>query len=661
MSFTVLVATGCSKKFLEDMRSFDQYDENIFTNETQTGWYVDRMYNDYFATYRSPISTVAGLYTDDRSKLTEEIGGIPTTGVLPRYLDATQNFVNATDGDTYFGVPLAANNNNNPYTRIRNCNFLLKKIDEKGQNLPEQFRKRARGQAFFLRALQYFDLVRVFGGVPIVTTVQQASPDDESIKAPRAKTSEVIAQIVKDLDTAAALLPPVWEASGWGRMSGSAALALKSRVLLTAASPLFNASWDDPGSDRWQKALEAGLDAETKLTAAGHGLYGSTAKEWSEMWYKNDNVFNKEAIMVQLMSNNTAASGYLVGSWERSIRPVKQGGAGGTTAPKGMIDLFPLADGTRPKSGVNYVDSLFFLNRDPRFYRTFAFTGLKWGTKDNANDTLFAYRWQSDAATPVSYYSDNTSSSSPALVSKMSNPNAAVATMAYSGTDIMEYRYAELLLNIAECYAAKNDLANCLVYLGKIRNRVGIPQGSNNWGIGTLTSKYAALEACLYERRVELAYEGKRFWDVQRWCLYADDAAFGNTVSKLGVTALNGTARTGYYWQFKTKTAAGSTASRDPLTGARGKFFADPDAANFKVQLDTVAAFFKRSFNIVPLEQPMDRVTVGSSSVANLISFKQNYYIAGLPANVLGVNPYLLQTKGWNDYNGAPGTYNYRD
>jgi hypothetical protein len=319
-----------------------------------------------------------------------------------------------------------------------------------------------------------------------------------------------------------------------------------------------------------------------------------------------------------------------------------------------MIDLFPLADGTRPTSGAGYVDSLFFLGRDPRFYRTFTFTGMKWGTKENAIDTLFAYRWKNSANNP--FYSDNNSTSSPVMVSKMSNPASSTATMQYSGTDIFEYRYAELLLNIAECYAAKNDVTNCRVYLGKIRNRVGIPQGGNFWGLGTFSDKYAALEACLYERRVELAYEGKRFWDVQRWCLYSDDATFGNTCSKLRVTALNGTARTAYYWQAKVNSTV--TTGADPLATQRKVVFIDPDAAAFATQLGTLKTFFQTNFNVAPLDLPMDRLANGSAS---LISFRQNYYLSGLPSAVLAINPWLLQTKGWNDYNGATGTYDYRN
>jgi hypothetical protein len=66
---------------------------------------------------------------------------------------------------------------------------------------------------------------------------------------------------------------------------------------------LFNKDWDNAGSPKWQTALDAGLKAELALTAAGYGLYGSTAKEWAEMMYVNDNTFNREAIIVQLLSN----------------------------------------------------------------------------------------------------------------------------------------------------------------------------------------------------------------------------------------------------------------------------------------------------------------------------------------------------------------------
>jgi hypothetical protein len=239
----------------------------------------------------------------------------------------------------------------------------------------------------------------------------------------------------------------------------------------------------------------------------------------------------------------------------------------------------------------------------------------------------------------------------------MTNPAGSSTTdgLAYSGTDIFEYRYAELLLNIAECYAAKGDIGNTLTYLGKIRARVGIP-AANNYGIGTLGSKYAAIEACLYERRVELAYEGKRFWDVQRWMLYNDDPSAANTTcAALGISPINGTTRTGRYWQYKTV----APNSSDPLLSARGTISVDPDASasTFAAQLDALKTFYDNNIVVAKTDQPMDKDGSGNPL---LINFRQNYYISGLNASVLSINPWLPQTIGWKDYNGAPGTFNYK-
>lgn len=646
LTLAIVFVTSCKQKFLEDMKSYDKFDESIFANEVQTGWYIDRMYYDLYSAYKSPVTSVVGLYNDTRTRMTEEIGGN-----VPNMINPQKTLVDAKDADNYYGNALSSGVQNNPYSRIRNANFLLQKIDEKGQSLSAEFKKKARGQSFFIRALQYFDLVRVYGGVPIVTTVEVASPNDENIKHPRAKTSEVFAQILKDFDTAAALLPSTWDAGNYGRFTKGAALAMKSRVLLTAASPLFNPDWDNSGNELWQKALDAGLAAETELTSAGYGLYGSNAKDWGNMWLNGDNApSNKEAIIIRMLSSSTAASGIESNGWERTIRVTKQSGSGGISAPKEMLDLFPLADGSRPVIGNNYNDTFFFMNRDPRFYRTFAFSGMKWPTKESPNDVIWLYRWK-DASNKV-YYSDGNNVSSPAVVRKMSNPAASTAALAFSGTDLFEYRYAELLLNIAECYAAKGDIGNCINYLGKIRSRVGIP-AANNYGIGTLSSKYQAIEAVLYERRVELAYEGKRFWDIQRWMLYNDDVSAGNTTNaKLGITPINGTTRTGKHWQYKT-----NATSTDPLTAARGSISVDPDASNFATQLNALKTFFQSNLTMVSTDSPMDKDAAGQLLP---ITFRQNYYISGLTTTVLAANPWLQQTIGWNDASGVPGTFNYR-
>jgi starch-binding outer membrane protein, SusD/RagB family len=647
LSFVALIATaGCNKKFLEEMKSYDKYDESIFTNEVQTGWYIDRLYHYYFATYRNPTQTLVGLHNTNRHIITEEQGA---GGNVNNYINPNRTLMFAADADTYYGTALPASVTNNPYTRIRNANFLIQKIDGIGQSLPEAFRNTSKGQMYFFRALQYFDLVRVYGGVPIILDVQEASAEDESIKVPRAKTSEVFDQIIKDFDSAAALLPMKWTVANtdYGRFTRAAALAMKSRVLLTAASPLFNPNWDNSGDTRWQKALDASLAAENELkTDYGNAI--NSAKEWAEVTFKNDNAFNGEGIFVVLLSNTTTSSAGISNGWENSIRTNDAKGAGGISVPKAMLDLFPLAKGQRPTAANGYNDTFFFENRDPRFYRTFAFSGSKWGVKNNANRVQWLYRWKGSNGNP-SYYGNN-QISSPAVVRKMSNPTADSTNFPFSSTDIFDYRYGELLLNIAECYAAKGDVNNCVTYLTKIRKRVFHDSAAaNNYGIGVPADKYAALEACLYERRVELAYEGKRFWDLQRWMLY-DDEGTDNTNAKLGIPKLNGTNRTGYYWQAKSGTS-------DPLSATdRASISIDPDASNFRTQLENLKTLYNNKFVMTTLDQAMDRD--GANPVN--IMFRPNYYVSGLTSTILSNNPWLSQTVGWQDYNGTMGAFDYK-
>jgi hypothetical protein len=339
----------------------------------------------------------------------------------------------------------------------------------------------------------------------------------------------------------------------------------------------------------------------------------------------------------------------LTNEWESKIRMPSQGG-NGMPAPKEMIDLFPMADGSRPTVANGYDEFLFFQNRDPRFYRTFAFSGRKWrhkDTKDNATSSaVWAFRWLNDDGDAD--YSFGNEIESYAFVCKMSDLTIDSLVYNLTGTDVFEFRYAELLLIQAECLAAMGRTSECGDILGEIRNRVGIPS-ANNYGIGTLSDKYQALEACLYERRVELAYEGKRFYDLQRWMLYNDEGD-NNTCALLGLTPLNGTARTGMYLQVRDLTGDDNPIA-DFLTISY-----DPQASNSQDQLDDLADFYTQYFELVDLEEPMDN----NNGDETFIDWKQNYYVNGLHYSILNKNPWLKQTDGWEDNFGSMGTYEYR-
>ena len=644
---SILVFQNCSDEFLVEMRDFKKSGYEIFENEQQTNDFLAWIYYNFYNGYNSPIETLYGSLSDNKTRMTEEIGGD-----VDDYINPTVTLSSAEDGDGYYGKKLTKGSPENvPYSRIRDCNTIIEEMDNFGTgHLSEEFINGAKGQAYFLRGLQYFDLMRTYGGVPLVTEVQTASAYDESIKLPRASIEEMIAHITDDFDEAARLLPSSWNpAANFGRPTQGAALAMKSRVLLTGASPLFNKDWDNPSNKRWADALDAAKAAIDELGTAGYELYGSSANDWAKMFYDFNNSMCPEAIFTILCSN---ASGVILSNdWEGDIRLPSQGG-NGIPAPKQMIDLFPMADGSRPTAANGYDEFLFFKDRDPRFYNTFAFSGRKWrhsqSTDDPTTSVVWSYRWLDESGS--ANFSFDNELESYAFVCKMSNTTVDSTVYGLSGTDIYEYRFAELLLNQAECLAAQGKINECVEILGKIRNRVGIPS-ANNYGIGSLSDKYEALEACLYERRVELAYEGKRFWDLQRWMLYNDSPeADNNTCAKLGLAPLNGTARIGMYLQVKD-----SAVADNPLSSVLNLSF-DPAAPNSSEQIDALANFYTQYFEFVDLVEPMDQV-LGDSTV---IDWKQNYYIHGLKTDILTANPWLQQTEGWTDNFGNPGTFKYR-
>lgn len=658
-----LTFTGCSDDFLKEMTPYDKYGpEKTFGIESNLDKYIQNVYYTYF--YKSGMTPVqsyglSGAW-NDYTAYTEEKWGIQ------KKIDESNELYRASDCEGYFGNNLATNISNSPYNRIRACNEVLEGVEQYGQNLSEAAIRKAKGQVYFFRGLQMFDLVRVYGGVPIVNKVLDASDRDGAQAYTRESVEKCMAQAISDLDEAAKLLPTrkEWGDSEYGRLTKEAALAYKSRMLLIFASPIFNSDWNNPGNKRWADALQATKDAKAFLDGEGYGLYGSSAKDWNYMFYGFDNKPCKEVIMVKLLAATEVKDDEHSG-WQKAIRLKTMGGNGaGYQVPQGMLDYFPMADGKKAiddnGEAVNGYDKfLFFKNRDPRFYYTFAFTGQKWGYDKNADAVVWNYRWSQTKSdnTKNHFYVDNLGGSSPAVVRKMSDPKENSAnTYQFDGTDVLEYRYAELLLNLAECYAATGQPGEAVKQIAELRRRVGIPAGvDGTYGIGNLADSHEAIKACLRERQIELAYEGKRYWDIWRWMLYNDDASDNNTTcAALGIKPLNGTFREGKYLQVKNY-----DGDKDPLAAVKGQL--EPvdidNTTDLQANLEKLGAFWTEHFKFENTETPVDAT---SNNQQAHITWRQNYYLSGLPANVLSMNPWLIQTKGWRDAYDGEGTYDAR-
>lgn len=584
LSASALTIAGC-KDTLDKIDLSAASEDLVFQNETIAFLNLSYIYDQNLPGWFGVGG--AGLENVNPSGLSEEAASDN------EYLRGTvvQNTV------TDFGTALAANNN---YGKIRTINMFIRGLER--SPIPTQPRNQLKGEALFFRAYRYFHLVRVYGGVPLVLTPQQAVGPEarDAAYLPRNTTTECFNQITADLDSAIAYLPGKYTASGsWGRITSGAAAAFKARALLYAASPQFNPSDD---AAKWQRAFAASQQAKTLLSANSFGLHAS----FDQLWFQEVN--NPEAVLVT--GYNTTANGTQNAKnnqYDNSTRPSYTGTGGGSNRPTwDLAKAFPMLDGKKPGESTKYAYTVqqFYKNRDPRFSKTIAYNGATWPLNGNANYKIWTYlrgttSVEPSGATPTSFY-----------LRKAISPTAAANSVNIVGTDWIELRYAEVLLNLAEAACGVNNLTEAYTQLRAIRARAGIEAGAdNNYGLQVGMSRAQMFDAILYERQIELAFEGKRFWDLRRW-------------RKMEST-LNGKRREGLIITLK-------------ATGVPADFATNRDNLN----IDQVYTDY---FTITT--RVLDGTT--ASTYPNGISWKPEYYFFALPQQSIDNNPQLIQNNTW--------------
>jgi hypothetical protein len=654
---------SCKKDFLEEKRDLGGTNEEVYKDSTLSKAYVDYIYflfqpgnNSQALSWNLATNSIAFAQT------TEEFPGETNWNKVW----ANVSYLNA-HALNYFGAPLSTSIANNTWTRMKQINLFLDNIDNYG--LSQDVRTKLKGQMYFWRAWQYFDLVRLYGGVPLVLHSQNpiTSNSNEDLKIQRSSSSETFNQIVKDLDSAIAMLPGKWASTEWGRITSGGAAALKGRVLLTWASPMFNRSDD---RSRWQKAYDANLAAKTLLEANGFGLYKTgtltNGTAFQNMFTKE--VDNPEAVIVFGFNNRTpSTSGTNLAKnngWEQAARPKDILGGGSLNATKQMVDAFPMKDGKMPgSSAYSYDAKKFYKDRDPRFYKTFAYNGALWPYNENKNYRLWTYRWfaSASATTPASTTeSVKGANSSGIYVRKGTDTSASNSSgsFSFSGTDFIELRFTEVLLNLAEAAIGSDKISEGVGYINQIRDRAGIENKDGNYGLGSITGRDQAFAAVINERKLEFAYEGKRFFDLRRWMLFNND--YG-TCTRLGVQPIDGTRRTGLYIYVKT-TPAGTTKyvgsnTQDPMykpQNPAGNLIVEREPSSFPTGItnqDQYVDYLYDNYFVVTEKDDVDPTTTGWK-----FKWYNQYYFFGLNSSILNNAPYLEQTKDWDGLKGT-GTF----
>ena len=348
-----------------------------------------------------------------------------------------------------------------------------------------------RAEARFLRAYFHFELLKRYGPIPIVTSTLSINGNYEN--TPRPTMKEVVDFIAKECDIAADTL----ELTPWrnvndafGRATKGAVLALKSRLLLYAASPLYVDFGDTNETNKptdvalWKSAADA---AKAVIDLNQYELASSYAD-----LFKND-FQNKEYIFVRRYAANS--------DFEKSNFPVSFGGKGGTNPSQNLVDDYEMLDGTPFDWNDPAKAAQPFENRDARLGATILMNMAPFKGKKVATYPEGADASPNPNATKTGYY-----------LRKFLNEDVNIQTGGSSGAHVVPlFRLAEIYLNYAEalneCDPTNPDVA---LYLNKVRNRASLPNVS-------ALSQEQMRTVIQHERRVELAFEEHRSWDVRRW------------------------------------------------------------------------------------------------------------------------------------------------
>lgn len=651
--------TSCNDDFLEEKKDYGGLNEEVFEQPGLARGYVDFVYGLFLPANNAsaPIWDLATGGNSDFTKTTQELAGETNWNKVWGSISPNQNNCLPYIGTRLSGTSIG----NNTWTRLRQINIFLDEIDKHG--MADADKNPLKGQMLFWRAYQYYELVKLYGGVPLVLTGQNPILDESiDTKTPRSSTSECIEQIVSDLNQAQSLLSTTtWASSDWGRITSGACAALKGRVLLTWASPIFNPNDD---TARWQRSYDANLAAKTLLETQGRGLYGAGTAAvaggaaWDKMFTLEGST-NTEAVIVYGFNNSATQNLQKNNGWERACRSAATNGSGSLSPTKQMVDVFPMADGKSIAGNASYNPVLFYKNRDPRFYKTFAYNGAAWKYAENTTFKQWTYSWTASgtatSTTIPNKFTETSPNTSGIYIRKATNETASNASgFLNSGTDHMEMRFAEVVLNLAESAIGINKLAEGKALIESVRARAGITNGDGHYGLADVSTRDQHFAAVLKERQVEFAYENKLFFDLRRWMLF-DNAGGWNT--RLGISPLNGTRRTGYYIVAKktdgnryvgatdpflaNATGVAPIVNRDPVfpytipsTGKNpGTVIANNDAY--------LEYLYTNYFEIV------ERDNLDPTTNNWKFTWYPQYYYFGIYQSLLDSAPYLEQTQGW--------------
>ena len=384
------------------------------------------------------------------------------------------------------------------YERIRSCNLFITKVTE--SDFSAEYKKERLAEARFLRAWFYHYLWMAYGGVPIITEVLDNNVSTD-IFYPRETAQKTFEFIDKELDEIKDDLPPRRSGSDLGRASKGAILTLKGWVELFHASELRN-----PGKDkkRWEAAAATLKDV---IDLQVYHLQPTILDLWTEATNNNDEVIFDFQMSKQ---NGGRREGLFGPVFVKGV----QSSWGNMQPTQELVDDYCMANGlpiTDPASGYNKNNP--YKNREKRFYQSILYDGSMWQGEEiitrvgvgspNEIDT------SSDSdVTNTGYYTRKTIDESVNGADNLQMSNGMA--------NYIFFRYADVLLMYAEASLEAGDKPTAVEYLDMVRTRGGnMPSIDDTYPLGITENQLR--EIIRRDRRIELAFEDKRWWDILRW------------------------------------------------------------------------------------------------------------------------------------------------
>ena len=432
------------------------------------------------------------------------------------------------------------------YQRIRAANIAIFNLTKPKFN-NATMADRMKGEMYFMRAYFYNQLLRYYGGVPLIKSPYTLNEADFTI--PRNTYEECVNSIVSDLDSAAILLKGKTLAAG--RATVGAALSLKARVLLYAASDLHDiptakakssviAAFANPEllgyvsgdrKARWQKAKDA-AKAVIDLNQYGYklNLAAPVTPEEGQQNYLN----------LSLSRNGGEADGIFLkyyirasfddwGSWyPRNNMPNGYHGWTSSEPTQQLVDSYEMMDGTKFDWNNPKHAAAPYENRDPRFYQSILYDGAKWKPRtpdaagiDPAGEIQMGEYEVGSSANPTKFSGLDTRNSTIENwngtwtgygIRRFMDPDPLLVDMnTRQEVPSIQIRFTEVVFNYAEACIALGEETEAKTWINRIRYRVGMP---------AIVETGAALVARYQnERNVEMLFEDQRFYDVRRWMI----------------------------------------------------------------------------------------------------------------------------------------------